>query len=701
MDILKNEICKLLTKRTVFILLLLIVINSLLQLYIINTPNEDGYSLKDYSGLYHEISFYSQNDLLTEIEEGKIKAETFGEANLYARVYKEVKACITYDEYLNSIDEKAEEIAIMNRLVDNGGYAIRNAEKTSKVYRKLKGTELKVEDPMGILNITDNELTDYIAIIMIFVIAINLVFYEKNENQLCFLRTTTNGRKKLMASKVLAMILFVLFITMSLYGINAVISRCFYSPIDFESPLQSVYLYRNSPFGLNIGEFLVRYFFVKILNCVLLGILFMLICAMFSHIIFVFVVSALTVLVEILCYTKISGTHFLVFLKYLNIMAGVKTGGMFSDYVNLSVIGYPVNTCFLYGILWLILTFVSTFTVVNYLDSSNEKRIIPLQRLDFLKGFEGHTSLFLHECYKMLVPGRGFLVLIFSCLFVIWWNPVERIQFETVDEVYYKEYMDKFYGPLNSKKYEMLNEERAKYEQMSVNISADIEQGKSENYISIKYKDELIRQDAFDMVTDHIEYLESQKEGWLFYEKGYDILTDNNYFKNRDISQAFVYVIILIAMTCGIYGVDFGNSEMRILRTTYHGRRNLKNIKGGLGVLCTLISFVLVYVVRLLNVLKAYGTCGFNASAASMEHLSRVPQNISVLHYILIIMTMRFIGGLIVTKAVFVSFKYFKNSIPVIISGIVIFIIPLALAAFDVPYAQYILFNPLLLGNVF
>lgn len=701
MDILKNEIGKLLTKRIVSILFLLIVINPLIQVYIINTPNEDGYSLKDYSELYREISSYSRDDLLAEIEEGAIKADTFGEANLYARVYKEAEACITYDEYLNSIDEKAEEIAIMNRFVDDGGYAVRNAEKTSKVYQKLKGTELKVEDPMGILNITDNELTDYIAIIMVFVIAINLVFYEKNENQLCFLRTTSKGRKKLMASKVLAMFLFVLFITISLYGMNAVISRCFYNPIDLESPLQSVYLYLNSPFSFNIGEFLVSYFLVKILSCVLLGILFMLICAIFDHIIFVFVASASTVLVEIICYTEISGTHFLAFLKYLNIVSGVKAGGMFSDYVNLNVIGYPVNTIFLYGILWLILTVVFAFTVINYLESPHEKRIISLQRFDFLKGFECHTSLFWHECYKMLVPGRILLVLIFSCLFVIWWNPEERIQFDTVDEVYYKEYMDKFYGPLNSESYELLNEEREKYEQLFANISADIQAGKSENYISIKYKDELSRQGAFDMVMEHIEYLESQKGGWLFYEKGYDILTDNNHLKNRDLLQALVYVIMLIAIASGIYGVDFGNSEMRILRTTYHGRRNLKNIKGVLGVLCTLISFVLVYIVRLLNVLRAYGTSGLNAPAASMEHLSRVPQNISVLQYILIIMIMRFIGGLIVTKAVFWSFKHFKNSISVIISGIVIFIIPLALVAFEVPNAQYILFNPLLLGNVF
>lgn len=701
MELLKNEICKLLTRRTVSILLVLIVINPLLQLYIIHTPNEDGYSPKDYSRLYHEISAYSRENLLSAIEEGKIKAAAFGEANLYSRVYKEVKACITYEEYLDSVNEKAEEIVLMNRFAGNGGYAVRNAEKTNKVYRKLKGTELKVEDSMGMLNITDNELTDYIAIIMIFVIAINLIFYEKNENQLYFLRTTPNGRRKLMASKVLVMLLFVLFITMSLYGMNAVISRCFYHPIDFNSPLQSVHLYRNSPFGLTIGEFLPDYFLVKILSCVLLGILFMWICVVFNHIIFVFAASALTVLVEIICYTKISGTHFLAFLKYLNIFSGVKTGGMFSDYVNLNVIGYPVNTCILYGIFWLIFTVVFSFAVINYLESSHEKRIISLRRLDCLKGLEGHTSLFLHECYKMFVPGRGFLVLIFSCLFVIWWNPKEKIQFDTIDEVYYKEYMDKFYGPLDAKNDELLNVEREKYNQMSANISADIEQGKSENYISIKYKDELCRQDAFNMLTEHIAYLETQTGGWLFYEKEYDILTDKHHLKNRDISQAFAYLMIIVAITCGIYGVDFANSEMRILRTTYHGRRNLKNMKGVLGVLCTLIAFVLVYIVRLLNVLMAYGTCGFDAPAASMEHLSQVPQNISVFQYILIVMAMRFIGGLIVTKVVFVSFRYFENSISVIILCIVIFIIPLALVAFDVPNSQYILFNPLLLGNIF
>lgn len=63
----------------------------------------------------------------------------------------------------------------------------------------------------------------------------------------------------------------------------------------------------------------------------------------------------------------------------------------------------------------------------------------------------------------------------------------------------------------------------------------------------------------------------------------------------------------------------------------------------------TVTAFALVYIVRLCNVLSAYGTQGLNAPAASMEHLWRVSQNISVGQYILIIMLMRFIGGLLVS----------------------------------------------------
>ena len=57
---------------------------------------------------------------------------------------------------------------------------------------------------------------------------------KKCENQLALLRTTARGRRQLMASKSFVMIMAVVLITLLLYGINAVISMCFYNPINLK-----------------------------------------------------------------------------------------------------------------------------------------------------------------------------------------------------------------------------------------------------------------------------------------------------------------------------------------------------------------------------------------------------------------------------------------------------------------------------------
>ena len=54
MRILKSEICKLFSRRTVWILWFLLAVNPLLQLYSAKTRNEDGYTLSDYGSLYRD-----------------------------------------------------------------------------------------------------------------------------------------------------------------------------------------------------------------------------------------------------------------------------------------------------------------------------------------------------------------------------------------------------------------------------------------------------------------------------------------------------------------------------------------------------------------------------------------------------------------------------------------------------------------------
>ena len=443
MGILKSELWKLLTRRTVLILLLLIAVNPLLQLYAIKTPGEDGYSQADYSRAYREAGSRAPDAAPEEAGEGAGHGgeepgyaaevidyddeETGGEAIDYAAAYsemrlrsrvgQEIEAIAAYDDYLASVDRKADEIAILQRFVDDGGYAAENAERTRGVYRKLRGITPEAQDPMPLLNVTDNDVTNYLAVILVFIISLGLVFYEKNEGPLGLLRTTLNGRRKLMAAKVAAMFLSALFVVVSLYAVNAVVGRCVFGTIDYGRPLQSIYVYMKSPFRMSIGGFLGAWFAAKLLTLFLLGTFFMLMGAVFNNIIFVFVSSAAAVLAEVLLHAGISGTHFLAFFKYVNIAHGIKTGGMFADYVNLNLFGTPVNTFFLYWGVWAIAAAAVTFSVVNWLGATHETRAASVKKTKAGGGRECHTNLFLHESYKLLFPGKCLIVLVLACAF--------------------------------------------------------------------------------------------------------------------------------------------------------------------------------------------------------------------------------------------------------------------------------------------
>ena len=700
MSLLKNELCKLLSKKAAWILLLLILVNPLALIYIINTPSEEGYTIKEYSSVYRKTNGLNENSALEKIENCLNETESYGMMNLYTRVYSEVEGVFSYGEYLDEIDKKTEDVNIMARFFNDGTYAIENARKTQQAYQKLKGLTIKPVDPSGILCLTDIGITDYILLLIIFILAVSIIFQEKDNNQFKLLRTMEKGRISIMLSKIMVMIISIVAMTVILYGTNYAVARANFGIPDFTTPIQSLYAYRSSPFNLNIGGFLISYIVIKILANILIGMFFLVICAVFDSFIYVFMSGAVLVFVEILLYTKISETHYLAYLKFINIMYGIKTVDMLSDYINLNVLGHPVNTCIMYGIMWLILFMCSIIYLKNYLNVPREKKQMKFGKLKIIICFGGHTSIFRHESYKMMIAGRALFILILFIGFIVWWNPPMNMSFNSIDEVYYKEYMDELYGPLDSEIYSKFNEEKMKYDELSDRISADMEQGKDEVYINIKYKEELSRNVAFDKVTSHLSYLES-KNGWFFFDKGFCILTDREFVENRDISQAFVYIIILIALTFGIYGIDYNNSEMVLLRTTVNGRRRLDAIKGALGLLSTVISFTLIYIIRMANVFSAYGTKGLQAPASSMEHLSSIPQNVSVLQYLFIIMAMRLIAGVIVVITVFLITKLLKNSFYAIALCILLFVLPLSLVLLKVPNAEYILLNPLLIGNVF
>ena len=106
---------------------------------------------------------------------------------------------------------------------------------------------------------------------------------------------------------------------------------------------------------------------------------------------------------------------------------------------------------------------------------------------------------------------------------------------------------------------------------------------------------------------------------------------------------------------------------------------------------------VLVYAPVYYSVLSEFGTKGINLKACSMNHLSDVPGEISVLGYLIIKNLLRILGLVIMMMLVFFVSSKAKSMISTICISVVLFILPIILFMADIPGAKYILLNYLII----
>jgi hypothetical protein len=113
------------------------------------------------------------------------------------------------------------------------------------------------------------------------------------------------------------------------------------------------------------------------------------------------------------------------------------------------------------------------------------------------------------------------------------------------------------------------------------------------------------------------------------------------------------------------------------------------------------VVFIGTYLPVFYNVLHAYGVRAIHASANSMEHLSKVPDCITILGYLAIISLMRYTGLLLAVLVVFYVSVRARSFISSLLASTGVLVLPLLIALIGVPGFKYVLLNPLLIGNIF
>lgn len=658
---------------------------------------------EDFSELLEEAPSLDEQTLWEEYEAEEYLVYTghlYSELVLVTDIYAEVAGCYEYEEYLKGIDEQAAQLAAVSLFADPDSFSYKNIVKTPQAFSHLKGSYLQAGPSKGIATATGFLATDLIALLMILAVVVTIVTREKEQNQLLLTRTTCKGRTGLGVVKLLTCFTAALFAELLLYAVNFAVAFQSYGVGNLNRQLQSVYAFRGSNLGITVLEYLVLFLLVKlVVYCTLAAVMF-LITVCFDKAVQVYIALAAVMGAEATLYASISGTSYLCLLKYINLVAYTDVRNLLTVYQNRNLFGQPVNAVPVFAVTISVLFLVCTAAAVMVFSKRGVVRNVGswLKRIR-PRWFSGRTDkLFFHECYKILIGGKVFwILLLFGAARWFFYTPMSE-GFASVDDIYYKHYMLELEGVYNQASQAYLEEEEARYAQIMEEMAEMLEGAGDDNwYVLMKYQEKLAPQKAFYLVQAHAEYLK-RSGGEFVYDLGYQLLTGHERAGNMDIQLALLAAVMIVCCTVYVYTVEYQNGMNGLIRTTLYGRKRTFLYKLLISVTVVTVVYAITYGPYFFNVFVTYGSRGLAAPACSMEHLEG--WSISIGQYLILISVMRYGGLLLAMLLMFWLSAKLKSGILAMLTGAALLVLPLLLSLLGLKVFDYCLLNPLLLGNV-
>lgn len=659
---------------------------------------------EDISSILEEYPKINGEELLSEYENKiflKYTDNIFREQELIDDILAEAESCADYEEYLDGIDETAKRLTSTALFADPDSFGYRNIAKTPADFAHLKDSELKIAPSKGVEEATGFIATDLIALLMIMTAAVTIVTREKELNQLTLSRTAFKGRENLGTAKLFTCFSSAFVSVILLYGVNFSVSYFTYGFGDLSRQIQSVYDFNGSNLKISVLQYIILFLLAKLaVYCVISGLIYIVtvISRTASR---VYWVLAVILAAETALYYSIPSTSYLCPIKYINIFAYANTDNLFSNYLNLNLFGYPVNyiTVFTASVFVLVLAF-SVFSVIAFAKQTIIKS--RTKKFDFrrISVFKGRTAnLFLQECYKIFIMGKALPILIvFAAAVGITYQPISE-SFSSADDFYYKQYMLKYEGEYTPEKQKLIDEEERFFfeaqaemlEEMS-NTDGDVV------FVMMKYQGILAPQNAFEKVKAHAEYLQTTENGEFVYDSGYKLLTGDDTAGNKDLTLGLTAMAMAIFCLVYVYAAEYQTGANILLRTSAKGRMITFLHKLIIGLSIVTAIYFLTYFPYFYNVLSAYGTRGIDSPICSMEAFS--DWNMSIKGYLVFISAERYLALIIAMLIIYFLSCKLKSIISTFLASTAVLILPILLSLLSIKIFDYVLLNPILIGNL-
>lgn len=559
----------------------------------------------------------------------------------------------SYKAYLEQVQRQAQMQSQTALFGAKDSFSYRNLIKTAKEFAPLQDVEVTYGSNRAVTAWVEFETADYLylALICVFVMA----FLEERRTGLWgMIRATRGGGVRLWAQRVLVLAAASVLGTALIYGVTLVLSMGLMGGgEDLGRSVQSLPIFRTLTLHLTLGQWILLYLGVKIASGFLVGLILWCVLGSLANVQFSIAVLGGTLAVEYAFFELLPVQSILNPLKYFNLFSYIRTSRLYTDYLNIDLLGYP------FGIRRLALAALPVLTALMLLGSYLQQRFRrPQGNRDLLgvlaDGWNKAADVLRRrlplggwEVYKNLFFQRGVLILIL--VFVAagslsYFRMSSGPSGPNSNDTWYNAYLADLTGPVSGDMTEYFKIARE----------------------SAKNDAQLLA--SIDKVEAHVnEVREKAAQGgyepWIVKMQGYDMAYGPS-SEDAQHTSAAVAMVFIILCTAAMGAFERQSGVVEMLRTTRRGRGRLIARKLLALLLPTALVWCAVYMREQWLFLSQWNPGTLQAPIGNLEELERFPLKVTMGEFMDLIYAVRFVMLFLTAAEVLWISQHLRSMLP-------------------------------------
>ena len=339
-----------------------------------------------------EIEHYSQmsvNSALAEIEavEAAIDYESveateafFAAQQARENIRNQLEHLKEYPEYLDSVHKNVVQmkgLAIFNTS-GNSKFNASNIERTDIDFPESRDVALHLTNTLALEGFSADKTSSFCVLMLLIAVIMNFIA-ERKTSLAGLVYGTPNGRKVLTVKRLGILFLTAVLGTVFIKGASLIANVYLYSLPDFSAPVQSSVLFKEYTYLMNIGQYLLLSFAVKIIGAFAAALLVWTLVSAISHLQTAIISAGAFLAFEYSLFALIPDSFSLVIFRFLNIFAFVDTDRILLKYLNVNLFGKAVRGSTLSLMLMPIVMIAAGIFLVIHSEKAK-----PIQKQNFL-----------------------------------------------------------------------------------------------------------------------------------------------------------------------------------------------------------------------------------------------------------------------------------------------------------------------------